>query len=325
MAIVAQMKYAMLGSTGLKVPKMSLGTLFRSGLDEHRCLRAIECAADLGCTFLDTANIYHDGGSEEIVGQAIRGRRDKFLVTSKVGMQKGPEAPLSRQTIFREIEGSLKRLQTDYLDLYLCHIPDPATPLEETLRAMDDLTHQGKTRYVGLSNYPAWQLCEGSRLARQNDLSALVCNQVSYSVLDRRIEDELLPLCRHWNVAVTVYCTTFIGLLSGDYNFGEAPVPGRSWDPSGPYRYDLCANPDTERITDACRRIGRNHGVSAGIVAMAWAMCRTEVASLITGADTEDRVRANFKALDIELDSSERADLDSVSRGKRMTPREGQV
>ncbi len=319
------MQYAELGSTGLRLSRMSFGTAFRSGFDEQKCLRAIESALDLGCNSLDTANIYQSGRSEELVGTALRGRRDHVVVTTKVGEQAPEEKQLSRATIMREVEGSLRRLATDYIDLYLCHKPDPSTPFAETIRAMDDLVVQGKVRYVGVSNYQAWQVCEGLCLGDRDGLTPLVCDQVPYSLLDRRIEDELVPFCSLRKVGITAYCTTFVGLLSGDYRLGAPPDPGRSWDLTGPYRYDLCLTPATDLVIETCRRIGGIHGRTAANVAMAWCLHRPEVTSVIAGADSEERVRSDFAAVDLVLTQEEIDELDSVSRGMRMAPSQGSV
>jgi len=317
------MEYVTLGKTGLRVSRMCLGTMLRSGPDAGR--DAIEKAYELGCNFLDTANVYHDGGAEEIVGDAIKGRRDRFVVTTKVGMQEGDDpnkAGMSRKTVFREIEGSLRRLQTDYVDLYLCHQPDPATPIEETLGAMHDLVRQGKVRYVGVSNFAAWQVCEAMWTLDRLGAGQVACDQVLYSLFDRRIEDGLVPLCRARGVGITAYCTTFIGLLSGRYRYGRPKPEGGSWD-RAVYRYDACLTPETDRVIQALVEIADQHAKTPSQVAMAWCLSHPEITSVITGADSPERVASNFEALDLELTHDQRERLNTVSAGMRMTPRDG--
>jgi len=314
-------EYVTLGKTGLRVSRMCLGTAFRSGPDAGR--DAIEKAYELGCNFLDTANIYQDGASEEIVGRAIKGRRDRFVVTTKVGMQGGDDpnkAGMSRKTVFREIEGSLRRLQTDYVDLYLCHQPDPDTPIQETMKAMNDLVRQGKVRYVGVSNFAAWQVCEAMYAADQLGAGPIACNQIPYSLLHRRIEDELMPLCRARDIGITAYCTTFIGLLSGRYRYGRPKPSGGSWD-GGPYLYDACLTPETDRVIEALVEIARAHDATPTQVAIAWCLTRPEITSVITGADSAQRVASNVKALHLPLTHNDRQHLTTLSARMRMSPR----
>jgi len=321
------MRYVKLGSTGLTVSRMCLGTGFRSGADAERAAGAIEKACDVGCNFLDTANVYKAGWSEEVVGKAIKGRRDRFVVTTKVGMQTGDDpnvAGLSRKTIFREVEGSLRRLGTDFIDLYLLHQPDPDTPIEESVRALDDLCRMGRIRYAGVSNFAAWELCEALWAADRLGAAPLVCNQVGYSLLDRRIEDELTAFCHSRNVGVTVYCSTFIGLLSGRYRYGKPKPEGGSWD-GGPYNYEACLTPAAGRVIETLREIARERDATPTQIAMAWCLANPDVTSVITGADSADQVASNFEAVDLTLGDEELKQLDDVSARMRMRPRVGPV
>lgn len=317
------MEYSRLGPTGIRVSRICLGTAFRSEPDEPVCIAAIHQAAELGCNFLDCANVYRDGLSEEIVGKAIRGRRDRFVVTTKVGAPTWEgvnSGGLSRKTILRDAEASLRRLGTDYIDLYLCHFPDPASPLEETVRAMDDLVRSGKVLYPGCSNFPAWQLSEALAISDRGGLAPYVCNQVLYNLLDRRIEDELVPFCAHRPFAITVFASTAIGLLSGRFRYGQAPPPRTSWA-RGPYNYRAAMTRRTDRIVQALIEVGDNHGKTPTEVAMAWCLSRPQITSVIIGADTPERVAEDFGASGWRLAGDELERLNTLSAGMRMVVR----
>lgn len=315
------MEYANLGTTGVKVSRICLGTVFRSQCDETMGMRAIEEAASLGCNYLDCANVYRNGLSEQIVGKAIRGRRDQFVVSTKVGAEinGGPATGggLTRSSIISAVEASLQRLGTDFIDTYLCHFPDPKTPIEETLGAMGDLVRQGKVRYPGCSNFESWRLCEALAVSENQGLPSFVCNQVGYSLLDRRIEDEVVPFCQRRKVAVTVYATTAIGLLSGRYRYGEPPPPGTSWQ-RGPYNYRKAMTRRTDQVVQAVIDIADQRGKTPTQVVMAWCLANPGVTSIIIGADTPQRVRENWGAAGWDLSAEERARLDNVSEGQRL-------
>ena len=317
-------KYAALGSTGLDVPRVCLGMAFRSGVDSDHMAEVVWRGQELGCNFLDVANVYSDGKCEEVLGSIIKGKRQEFIVTTKVGSQRHDSRPLSRESVLREAEGSLGRLRTDYIDLYLCHEPDPKTPIAETLDAMERLRAQGKIRYAGVSNYSAGQVREALSEARAAGGAGVDCNQVPYSLLNREIEDHLFPLCRGNRVSITVFSPTFIGLLSGAYRFGRPPVPGRSWATSAVYKYEKCMTPTTDRVVREVARIAASHGSTPTQVAMAWILVHPEVTSVITGADSAERVTENVGALDLALTADDRYRLDAASRGLRMDVQWGQ-
>ena len=317
-------KYTALGATGLDVPRVCLGMVFRSGVDSDRMAEVVWRGQELGCNFLDVANVYSDGKCEEVLGSIIGGKRQEFIVTTKVGSQRHDSRPLSRESVVREAEGSLARLRTDYSDLYLCHQPDPKTPIAETLEAMERLRAQGKIRYAGVSNYSAGELREALSEARADGGAGVDCNQVPYSLLNREIEDHLLPLCQGNRVSITVYSPTFIGLLSGAYRYGRPPVPGRSWATSAVYKYEKCMTPTTDRVMREVERIAAAHQSTPAQVALAWVLVHPEVSSVIIGADSADRVTENVGALDLALTAEDRHRLDAASRGLRMDVRWGQ-
>lgn len=321
--VTSTMEYAKLGATGVEVSRICLGTVFRAEPDEQNCCAVIAKAIDLGCNFLDCANVYRNGLSEDFVGKAIKGMRQQLVITTKVGAlatSGSHSAGLSRCALMREAEASLLRLKTDYIDLYLCHFPDPGTPLEETLRAMDDLVRQGKIRYPGCSNFPAWQLCESLWISDRAGLISFACNQALYNLLDRRIEDELMPFCAYKNVALTVYASTAIGLLSGHCRYGHPPPARSPWD-SGPYNYRAAMTRRTDEVVQTLIDIARKRSKTPIQVAIAWCLSRPQVTSVIVGADTMAHVEEDFGAAGWQLAEGEMAQLEEVSAGMRMVLR----
>jgi len=203
------MQYRNMGRTGLKVSVMCLGTMvYGNQVSEAEAINIIERALSAGVNFLDTADVYIEGRSEEVVGKALKGKRHSVVLATKVANRTGPGANdtgLSRKHIMKGIEDSLRRLETDYIDLYYVHLPDYGTPIEETLRTLDDLVHQGKVRYIGCSNFRAWQLCKALWVSDLHNLARFDCIQPPYNLLTRDIEYELLPLCASEGVGVCVY------------------------------------------------------------------------------------------------------------------------
>ena len=247
------MDYRRFGSTGVKVSPICLGSAFRGRPADDVCKATIKQAIDLGVNFIDVANIYQEGHSERLVGEVLKGRRDQFVLTTKVGssMGTGPnDIGLSRVHILREVEHSLRRLQTDHIDIYLVHQPDPTTPHEETLRALDDLVHQGKVRYLGCSNYAAWQVCAALWTSDHAGLTPFIGVQNHYNLLRRSPERELLPFCREQGLGVMTFSPLAVGLLSGR---SPARFPTATRHPLGAKTLRL------PRRDDTGSRPGRRH------------------------------------------------------------------
>jgi aryl-alcohol dehydrogenase-like predicted oxidoreductase len=316
-------RYTCLGATDLRVSRLCLGTVFRQPAGEAVCRATIDAALAAGCTSFDTSNVYQQGESERILGRAMKGRRERFVVTSKVGSPE-PDDPAARglgqANIEQGCERSLRRLQTDYLDLFLCHFPDPDTPIEETVAALDRLVRAGKARHVGCSNFEGWRLAQALRASQDLGAARFACNQLGYSLLDRRIEDELIPYCALEGVGVTVYAPTAIGLLSGRYRFGQPPPPGSSWH-RGPYNYRAAMTCQVGKVIDAVVAVAGRHGRTPTQVALAWCLSRPGVASAIVGCDTPERAAENLGAADWELPVDEVRWLDEVSAGQRLIVR----
>ena len=236
------MDYVNFGSTGLKVSQLALGMGFRGQKSEMEAQRVVEHAIDRGINLIDCANVYgmmdsreKSGSSEIVLGRVLKGKRDEVVITSKVCSQIGPKPNdngLSRYHILREVERSLTRLDTDHLDVYLVHGFDESTPLEETVRALDDLVHSGKVRYIGCCNFAAWQVCRALWLSDVNHLTPFMCVQNMYNLLNRGFENEMFGLVRDQGLGVMAFSPLAVGLLSGIYVPGQPPPAGSHWERS---------------------------------------------------------------------------------------------
>ena len=310
------MEYRNMGKSGVKVSPICLGTGFRAGAEEDDCIRVVERALDLGCNFVDTANSYGQGRSERILAKALRGKRDDVVLTSKVcsPVGTGPnDNGLSRYHIMREVERSLSRLETDRLDIYLLHLFDPVTPLDETLRAMDDLVRQGKVRYIACSNFSAWQICDSLWTSDRHNLASFVCTQSQYNLLYRwDIETELMPVCNRHGLGIMTYSPLAIGLLTGIYRRGQKPPPDSPWGKRH-YNFEAAMTEQTDGIVQKLVEIGQERGKTPAQVAIAWILDHEEITSVIIGPDLPEHVDENFGALGWQLSKEERAALDELS------------
>jgi aryl-alcohol dehydrogenase-like predicted oxidoreductase len=325
------MEYRTLGSSGLRVSVLTMGTMTFGGrgpfnqvgstdLDEAR--RQVDLCLEAGVNLIDTADVYSGGLSEEIVGQALKGRRDEVLLATKVRMAMGDgpnSAGLSRHHVITGCEDSLRRLGTDHIDLYQVHEWDGQTPLEETLEALDLLVRSGKVRYVGASNYAAWQLMKALGTAERHRLPRFVSQQIYYSLQAREAEYELVPLSVDQGLGVLVWSPLAGGLLSGKYRRGQQPPAGSrhltEWNEPPVY--------DQERLYDTIEvlvAIGAEHGVSAARVALAYLLAKPAVSSLVIGARTSEQLADNLAAAELELSAEEHARLDEVSRPPLLYP-----
>ena len=324
------MQYRRLGDSGLYVSAMTLGTMTFGGKGDFSAVgstnvnlatRQVDLCLDAGVNLFDTANIYSSGESEKILGQAISGRRDEVLLATKARfpMGEGPnEAGLSRRHLIRECEASLKRLGTDYIDLYQVHQWDGQTPLEETLEALDALVKEGKVRYVGCSNHSGWHLMKALGISEKKGYERYVSQQIYYSLEARDAEYELVPIALDQDCSILVWSPLAGGLLSGKYRRGQQAEEGRhlgDWD-EPPVR-------DEEKLYDTIEvlvEVAESHGVSAAQVSLAWLMGRPGVASVIVGARTEEQLQDNLGAAELQLADEERARLDEVSLPPLLYP-----
>ncbi len=322
------MEYRQLGRSGLKVSTITLGTMGFGGtgwaspvgnLDVKAARQQIDICLEAGVNLIDTADIYSEGLSEEILGQALGGDREDVLLATKVRGPMGPgpnDEGLSRHHILRGVEASLRRLGTDYIDLYQVHGFDALTPLEETLRALDDLTRSGKVRYIGSSNYTARQLMKALWISDLRGFSSYVSQQIYYSLQARDAENELIPIAIDEGLGVLVWSPLAGGLLSGKYRRGQDA-------PEGTRRFEGWTEPpvnDEDRLydtVDVLVEIGEGYGVSAAQVALAYTLAKPAVTSVIVGARTEEQLRDNLAAADLALTAEQVERLDTVS-GVRM-------
>lgn len=311
------MEYRRLGRSGLKVSEIGLGTssnTFVGKADEPTSIRIINAALDLGITLIDTGASYANGRSEELIGKALKEKRRQVVIATKFGNPShlGPSEPAggSRNHIMKAVEGSLRRLQTDYIDLYYLHFPDPETPIEETLRALDDLVRSGKVRYIGCSNFAAWQLCEAVFTSRLNYLVSFICIEPKYNALERGIEKELVPFCQAYGVGVVPWAPMAGGFLTGKYRRGEKiPPTARLAKPSNSYNYLTEGNFDKlEGLED----FAKQHGRSVGEVNIAWLLGHPWLSSVIAGASGVEQLPLNTAAVGWKLTAEDMAQIDKI-------------
>ncbi len=305
------MKYRRLGRSGLEVSLLGLGTNnFGRRCSPDESARVLNRAIELGINFIDTANIYSQGESEEHIGSALKGQRDKVLIASKFGMQMH-DGPMgkggSRQHIMICVEESLRRLQTDYIDLYQIHRVDRSVPIEETLRALDDLVQQGKVRYLGCSNYDAWHLCEAEWTARSEGLSRFVSVQNYYNLLKRDIEREVMPYCDEYGVGIIPFFPLESGLLTGKYRRDSAAPEGARL--SGTPRGEQLLTDENFALIERLQIFAEERGHSLLELAIAGLCAQPAVSSVITGATQPEQVVANAAAVEWELSAEDVAAL----------------
>jgi aryl-alcohol dehydrogenase-like predicted oxidoreductase len=319
------MQIRRMGNTGLKVSEICLGTMtFGHQCDEKCSFAILDKAAAGGVTFIDTADAYPvpptpetAGRTEEIVGKWLRGRRDKFVLATKCRIRVGEGANdqgLSRRHILKAVDDSLRRLQTDTIDLYQAHSPDPETPLEETLRAFDDLVRQGKVRYVGCSNYPAWQVALALGLSARHGWARFDCVQPRYNLLFRDIEAELLPLCRDQGLGVIVYNPLAGGFLCGKYTSPEKLVPGTRFTlgKTGDLYRDRYWHQAQFDVVEQLRQCFQPRGRALVRVAIAWVLAQLGITSAIVGASRPEQLDDSLAAVDLKLDAEEMAACDTA-------------
>jgi aryl-alcohol dehydrogenase-like predicted oxidoreductase len=319
-----------LGNCGLKVSVLSLGamtfgesTTFMKGVtspdDEAR--RVFDHALERGVNLIDTANVYSEGASETLTGEWVKGKRDKVLIATKcrfpIGFGQRPVGPhdmgLSRKHILEACEASLRRLKVDAIDLYQVHMQDRTVPIDETLRALDDLVRQGKVRYVGCSNYAGYRLTESVFSAEKNHTSRYESVQLQWSLAVRGAEREVIPACRAFGLGVLVWSPLAGGFLSGKYSRSAPPPPGSRLD----VWKDTMKSRDKEemwKIIDVLGAVAKRRDTTHAAVALAWLVAQPETSSVILGARTVKQLDDNLKALDVKLSPEDVKELEEASR-----------
>lgn len=314
-----EMTYRHLGDSGLVVSTVGLGgNTFGARIDAGTTRSVVHAALDAGVTLVDCAELYGNepGESEALLGQALRGRREQVVLATKFGHPAGRadapawEAHGSRSAVRRSVEGSLRRLGTDWIDLYQMHTPDPVTPVEETLSALDDLVREGKVRYIGSSNFAAWQVVDADRAAEALGTERFVSAQNGYNLLDRSVEAELVPACEHVGVGLLPYYPLASGLLSGKYRRGEAPPEGSRL--SVPRMSGRLESADFDTI-EALQAFAEQRGVDLLSVALGGLVSQPAVGSVIAGATSAEQVHANVRAGLWEPTAEDLAELEEIS------------
>jgi aryl-alcohol dehydrogenase-like predicted oxidoreductase len=314
------MEYRQLGSSGLKVSQIGLGgNPFGWFIEEGDSSDVVNKALELGINFIDTADIYDQGRSETFLGNILKGRRSEVLIATKFGgrMGDGPnDSGGSRAHIMDAIEASLQRLQTDYVDLYQIHFFDNDTPLEETLRALDDLVRSGKVRYIGCSNFAAWQLSDALGVSKANSLNAFVSVQPEYNLLNRRIEKDLIPCCEAHNIGIVPYQPLAGGFLTGKYRPGEPPPEGTRLA-NRPQMANRALTEQNFEMLSKLETFASERGHTVGELALAWLLSRPTVSSIIAGTTKPEQVEANVAAAEWQLTPEEVAEVDEIAKPQR--------
>lgn len=308
------MKYRRLGSSGLKVSTVGLGTnQFGGKVDLRTTKEIINTAMDRGVNFIDTANVYQEGRSEEYIGKTLVRGRHKAVIATKFyhPTEEGPnQRGGSRQHILRAVEESLRRLNTDYIDLYQIHRWDGETPIQETMRALEDLLRSGKVRYIGASNFDAWQLTRANAVAELQGWTKFISIKPHYHILERGIEKEVLPACRHLDIGILPYFPLAGGFLTGKY-VQDAPVPPGSRGEEDPYVQSYMT-PENFQILESLRAFAQERERGLNELAIAWLLSRPQVSSVIAGATKVDHVLDNIQAASWELSEEEIAEIERI-------------
>lgn len=306
-----------LGRSGLRVSVVGLGcNNFGGRIDLEASRKVVHKALDLGITLFDTADTYGNfGGSETCLGEILGAKRKEIVLASKFGMAMNAEGTIkggSRRYIMSEVEASLDRLKTDWLDLYQLHAPDPLTPIEETLRALDDLVRQGKVRYIGCSNLAAWQVVEAQWTSRHLGLESFVSAQDEYSLVVRHIDRELVPALEAYDMGLLPFFPLASGLLTGKYK-RNAPMPAGTRLTNTQRLADRFLTEKNWQIAEKLGDFAATRGKSLLELAFSWLACRPQVASVIAGATKPEQIEANVKAADWVLTPAEMAEIDRIT------------
>lgn len=315
--------YVTLGRSGLRVSPFCLGAMtFGAGWDwscEPEHAEAImNRYFELGGNFIDTANIYTRGQSEEIIGNYLnqdRSRRDRMVISTKFAANMYPTDPngggAGAKNIIQSCEQSLRRLKTDYIDLYWLHLYDPHTPIEETMRTLEQLVQSGKVRYIGISDTPAWLVSRAQTIAQFRGWSPLIALQIEYNLLERSVEDELIPMAKELGLGVVPWSPLRNGMLSGKYTRSTNEADGRA------KQFGMQFGEREYSLIDELIKIGSNHNTTAAAIALAWVKSHSEVSSLLLGVRSIKQLEDNLQALDITLTSEELSNLDALSQPNR--------
>ncbi|MGV8995933.1 MAG: aldo/keto reductase [Parvibaculaceae bacterium] len=323
------MQYQQMGSTGLFVSRLCLGTMtfggkgtlfgIMGGLDQKESDALVNRSLDAGINFIDTANMYAAGESEVILGKALGAKRQDVVLATKVHGRMGTGANqvgISRGAIVQQVDASLKRLGTDYIDLYQFHGFDHITPIEESLRAMDDLVKSGKVRYVGTSNWSAWQIMKGLGISERNGLAKFATLQAYYSLVGRDLEQEIVPLLEDQKIGLMTWSPLAGGVLSGKFSRNSRANEGRRTQ----FDFPPVNVEKAYDVIDVLQGIAQKHGVTVAQVALGWQLHKSYVTTVIIGAKNEAQLNDNLGAVDVKLTAEDLAAIDAVSKPTPQYP-----
>ncbi|MFL6550020.1 MAG: aldo/keto reductase [Povalibacter sp.] len=324
------MQYTTLGHTGLIVSRMAFGAMtFTAGNQDLASIYKVGARAaselvgrslEAGINFFDTADAYANGESEKLLGEALQSRRNEVIIATKAGFRSGPvltQTGLSRRHILWSAEQSLRRLGTDWIDVYIAHRDDPVTPLEETLAAMDALVRSGKVRYLGFSNWPAWKVAAAMEIQKANGLAPFTHGQMNYSLLGRDVERDVIPMMQRYGLGLTVWSPLASGFLSGKYTRESLSDPQNRF--SG---FDILPFNKEQgfALVERMRKIGAEHDATVAQVAIAWLLSKQAVSSVLLGASKLHQLEDNLGALNVQLSSAEIAELESATLLPKVYP-----
>ena len=310
------MEYSVLGSSGVQVSRLCLGAMmFGSPANESDSIKIIERAFDAGINFIDTANVYNAGESERIVGKAVQAFRDDVIIATKVSGAMGEglnRSGTSRHHIMMAVEDNLRRLDTDRIDLYYLHRWNALTPIEESLRALDDCVRQGKVRYIGCSNFDAWRLCEAWWTSDRMNLEKFICLQPLYNIVNRDIEVELLPFCKAYDVGVVSYSPLARGVLTGKYLPGQPPPPGSRAARQDRRILQTELREESYEVAQKLQPLAAVHGKTLAQFALAWTLANPPITSVIIGPRNLEQLEDNLGCLDCAISPEDEATVDQL-------------
>jgi aryl-alcohol dehydrogenase-like predicted oxidoreductase len=310
------MNYTHLGAAGVQVSPICLGTMMFGGqTSEADSIKIMHKAFDLGINFVDTANMYNAGESEIVVGKAIADRRDQVVLATKGRQPMGPgpnESGASRVNLMRALDASLKRLGTDYIDVYYTHTPDYDTPIEETLRAMDDMVRSGRVHYIACSNFRAWRLCEALWTSERLNLHRFVCVQPLYNIVNRDVEVELLPLCQEHGIGVVSYSPLARGILTGKYKAGQPFPEGSRASRNDKRMREAELREASFEVAQQIAAHAQKKGCTPSQFSLAWCVANPILTSVIVGPRTMEQFDDNIGSLEVTITDEDEALVDSV-------------
>ncbi len=317
------MEYVTFGNTGMQVSRLCLGFMdLPDRVEEDEAIGVVHGALDRGINFVDCADAYGIGHGEEVLGRALKGKRDDVIVATKfwVRMDEGVNTGgCSRLHIMQAVEDSLRRLQTDYIDLYLLHHPDPKTPVEETLSTLDNLVKQGKVRYIGVSNHYAWQAAHMLGVSALHNWEPLVALQCRYNILDRVVENEAVPFCERFNIAIMAYGPLCGGVLTGLYKRGE-PLPKGSRMERTPSQRKMELGEAVFDILDELTNIADRNGITLTELAYAWLLSKPYVTTPLLGGSGAEHYEKLWEVVEVEVAEEDLARIDEISHSRRYGP-----